>query len=239
MKKVIFGFFILASGFVMSCSKDTSCISGNKQVITETRDLKSFHSIYSNGSAEIYINPAGENGMRIEAESNIMPRIKTEVIDGRLNITTEGCINRHKTIKIYLGMTELREVELNGSGLIKCTETISSSTNSNKFKLNGSGNLEMITDALQTEAYTNGSGNIILKGAAADYKAFINGSGEIHSYDLIGRKVNVSITGSGDAEVYATDDLYVFINGSGNVYYKGNPASVNAKYDGSGDLIKK
>lgn len=240
MKKLILGSLIILAGiFIMSCAKDVNCINGNGEMISETREIAAFHSVYSNGSAEIYISPAEENSVKIEAESNIMPRIKTEVADGRLNISTEGCINKLKKIKIYLGMKELRSAEMNGSGLIKTTETMSSVTNSNSLYINGSGDIDVASDAMQTEASINGSGNISLTGAAAVFNAIINGSGEMHSYNFICRKVNVSVTGSGDAEVFATEELFVKFNGSGDVYYKGNPAKVDAKYDGSGKLIKK
>ena len=49
-------------------------------------------------------------------------------------------------------------------------------------------------------------------------------------------KADVTISGSGDAEVTVSDDLDVKITGSGDVYYKGNP-DLDVNITGSGEVI--
>ena len=52
--------------------------------------------------------------------------------------------------------------------------------------------------------------------------------------DLTGDEAEVN--GSGDVEVYASKSLYARVSGSGDIDYKGNPANVDKKTSGSGDV---
>ena len=65
------------------------------------------------------------------------------------------------------------------------------------------------------------------------------GSGNVKSFGFIVQKAEDDIKGSGDASVNVTQDLKVRINGSGSVYYQGNPPVVNSQISGSGKLIKQ
>ena len=46
----------------------------------------------------------------------------------------------------------------------------------------------------------------------------------------------MKIVASGNAELYVSQSLIVDIDGSGDVYYKGNP-SMSVSIEGSGDVI--
>ena len=65
----------------------------------------------------------------------------------------------------------------------------------------------------------------------------VAGSGNIHSFGLTTQSTEISITGSGNAEVYATKQLNVKVVGSGDVKYKGG-ASVDTHITGSGSASK-
>ena len=78
-------------------------------------------------------------------------------------------------------------------------------------------------DANTTKAEVAGSGTIRLAGKSNEAMFEIAGSGDVLAADMVAKKVNISIAGSGDAECHATDHLKVSIAGSGEVGYKGNP----------------
>ena len=50
------------------------------------------------------------------------------------------------------------------------------------------------------------------------------------------KDVEAKVNGSGDVEVYASKSLYARVSGSGDIDYKGNPANVDKKTSGSGDV---
>jgi hypothetical protein len=57
----------------------------------------------------------------------------------------------------------------------------------------------------------------------------------VHLFGLASLRAEVSIAGSGDVEVSATEALSASIAGSGDVHYRGKPA-VKRSIAGSGDV---
>ena len=68
-----------------------------------------------------------------------------------------------------------------------------------------------------------GSGGFKASGKTEQLTASIGGSGNIQAGRLAAREVQVSIGGSGEATVWAKDDLTISIGGSGEVNYYGDP----------------
>ena len=72
-------------------------------------------------------------------------------------------------------------------------------------------------------------------GTADFHEITISGAGEIKAFDLKSKSLHLRISGAGDAEVYATEELKVKISGAGKVRYKGNP-KVEKKISGAGSI---
>jgi len=83
----------------------------------------------------------------------------------------------------------------------------------------------------------SGSGNIsaIGVGTAISQDISISGSVSLNALNLPVQNSEVSISGSGDCKIYATETLNASISGSGNVIYKGNPV-VTSSISGSGTV---
>lgn len=83
----------------------------------------------------------------------------------------------------------------------------------------------------------NGSGKYTFNGTTPKLNLGGNGSGNFFGYNLISQNADVAINGSADQQVFVSGILNVWMNGSGNLYYKGNPATVNKFNNGTGLLI--
>jgi hypothetical protein len=93
-----------------------------------------------------------------------------------------------------------------------------------------------IEHANMVRSRVTGSGQIKLEGVAEVHDVVINGPGMVATAGLITQQSTVSIIGSGKCEVNSNDKLTVRINGSGKVFYSGNPANLNSNLSGSGEL---
>lgn len=67
----------------------TSCIrfvgfTGSGNVITEERTIADFDSISVSAGINLFIEQGDDEALTIEAEDNIVPRISTDVRNGRL-----------------------------------------------------------------------------------------------------------------------------------------------------------
>ncbi len=129
-------------------------------------------------------------------------------------------------------------VFINGSGsaAVYSARTLNST-------IPGSGSLDVdgMSDALQIVSEISGSGSIRFKnnGKAQKHDITIRGSGSVVAEKLQTNTVNVQISSSGDARIFATAVLEAQLDGSGSVYYDGEPSTINKTIRGSGRVRKR
>ena len=201
---------------------------------TDKREPGSFKEIALELSADVTVLKGESTSLVIEAQSNLIDKIKTKIRGDKLTISDEGCINSKERIKITVYLPELEALEVNGSGNIMVPDTFQ--VKDITLEINGSGDIKGKFIAAKIESDIRGSGNIILTGSANKHTMEILGSGNIKAGDLPSNSSEVRVSGSGDVFVYAIQNLDVKINGSGTVHYKGKP-SVNSSVNGSGKVV--
>lgn len=225
---------IIITALVVLFFNSCDCIKGEGPVESESRNLKNFDGIELDISAHVYLEKSDTFKFKIEAQENLLNEIETFVSAGMLRIQYEtSCVMSRKAIRIYIGMPELTEIEIGGSG-----DVISSSIfecRDLKLKISGSGSIDLEAIAGSVDCLINGSGDIDLSGSANELDVTIHGSGGVDADRTIARKVYVKVRGSGSTKVHAVDYLRADISGSGDIMYKGRP-DIDSDIDGSGDL---
>lgn len=210
-------------------------ISGNGNIVSESRNLSFFDEIESSGCFNVFITQDSVSEIIVEAEENLQPYIETKIAGNKLIIKTMRDKNLRNTrpINVYVRSEQIYQVTLSGSGYIKVNDFNSGYLT---LDISGSGEIDATGTTTTINANISGSGDILLSGNAgnSDYK--ISGSGDIRSYNLNQNSCNVNISGSGNCFVFVNDKLDVKISGSGDVNYIGNP-SVVANISGSGNVI--
>ena len=211
----------------------SGCESGRGRTVTESRFLPDYFSITNTISANVVIRQDLNTEFRITAPENLVDDIITRVIDGELIIDFRGCY-RNAQIDIFISNPIIEGVYNLGSGNIFGDNIWQS--NHLQLSISGSGSLdaEFVTDRLDSEI--TGSGRMDLFGSANRSEMRISGSGNINAFDLDCNDHEITITGSGNCQVYARDFLDVRISGSGNVIYQGQP-QINTSITGSGGVI--
>ena len=224
-----------------SCKKDHwyECKRANGHMTTEVRSLESFDEIELTESGDVYLfqdSSASTYRIEIEASDNIMDRIKTKVSGDRLTISTK-CIRgkSDRSYKIYV--PDVTKVTVSGSGNI-ITET-AFNVNALKLGISGSGSINFSGKADDLTIDISGSGDVKLSGSTTVLDLNVSGSGSISSFSMPADECMVSISGSGNCEVYVNKILDVSISGSGSVVYDGSPEAVNVSSSGSGTLTKR
>ncbi|NQU87302.1 MAG: DUF2807 domain-containing protein [Mariniphaga sp.] len=232
--------FILLSISVLFLLVSTSCIDnfsirGNGIKESESRFAQNFNKVKSSGAFNIHISNSNEYEVVINAETNILPYIETEVNGSTLNISIRGVHNLRNTLPmdVYISTPVLEGLKLSGSGEIITDYFVS---NNMDVTVSGSGLIETAVDCHLFEATVSGSGMVYVSGVADNSKIKISGSGKVDSYDMIVKDCDANISGSGD--IYANIErlLDASISGSGSVFYIGSP-DINAHISGSGKII--
>jgi hypothetical protein len=237
MKKLVFVLVLLGTSQLFSCCDDYPCIKGAGPVESRELFLPPINSFSYNGSGNVFVQKGEEQRITVEAQGNILDLLEIDVHGGHWDIDFDKCIKNMSEMKIYITLPEVEYVALSGSGRI---EGFTENEIFDEFavSLSGSGQIELDAFAPTIRADLTGSGRIILNGEAGHEIIRISGSGKYRGYDMEVNSADINISGSGDAEVSVEEYLDVDIQGSGNVFYYGNP-QVTSKVTGSGKVIKQ
>jgi len=84
------------------------------------------------------------------------------------------------------------------------------------------------------ESRISGSGNMKISGSAGNSTVKVVGSGNFTGRDLVTVTSAVHVSGSGKAQVNASDKVDAAVHGSGDVNYTGTAKIVNTSKSGSG-----
>jgi hypothetical protein len=228
---------MLIAAPVLHAQKPTT-VKGEGELVTQDRNAGSFNEIHTHGSFNVDITDAATNSVKVEAQQNLQEYIEIETSGNELHIRNKKGyhLKTDKDITIHVSASAIRAIILSGSGNIKSTNTLNSSDKL-FVRSAGSGNISLDIETSSLETSIAGSGNITLKGKTSDLNGKIAGSGNIRAKELQSATTSVQISGSGSAEVVATQKLNTNIAGSGDVKYWGD-ASVDSKVRGSGSVHK-
>jgi len=212
-------------------------VSGSGNIVTETRKVSGFDAISVEYPAQVLIKQGNTESLKIEAEDNLLPDIKTEVKNGTLEIfykkTGDKHVNPTKPVVITINVKDLKEVNFSSAGELTIDGL---KTDNLDVALNGAGNVELNEIAVKKLSVNlSGAGSMTASGAADDLDVNISGFGDFKGADLHVQTANVTISGAGSATVWVDDTLDVEISGAGSVDYYGSP-DVSKQVSGVGGM---
>ena len=241
MPKCLYGTLILSAALLFSGCEgadfvfNSVSVHGSGKVISENRSIRGIHEVELSGVGELNLHQGKEESLTVEAEDNLMPRIRTDVEGGRLRIGVERgfSLRPTTTIRYTLVVRDLTSLELSGSGKVvsgalRCSNLA--------VHLPGSGEIQIDQlDADNLDVGISGSGDIRIPGRVNHQTVRISGSGHYDGKELDSQSTEISISGSGDSTLWARDSLTAHISGSGDVAYYGSPR-VSKSISGSGEV---
>lgn len=227
-------FLLLAAGCILPSGE---LIRGNGDVQGETRSVSPFDAIDLQGSMQVLISPTNTQVVEVEAESNLLPYLKTTVENGRLTIRFDhgSRVMATRPVKVHVSAKDLGKLALSGSGVIRSEDTLFQEE-ALQLDLTGSGNMYLVVHTPEITSRITGSGDLHIKGLTRQLRVTLTGSGSFQGDQLKSEEANTRITGSGSARVFASRKLDATILGSGNVHYGGDP-EVQSHVTGSGKVM--
>lgn len=223
-------------GFFTSCEKDL-CVHGSGPIVNQTLDIEELNGFDLFGSFNVILKNGPIQKISAIGQQNIIDQLSYDVNNGIWKIAfEEGCYNDYD-LTIEFEVPNINEFGISGSGSIQIVDEFDSLVNLNIFN-SGTGGI-FTNDSLIISTFLNidisGSGSISLKGKVPNQNITISGSGSYTAFNLESTACVVSIPGSGNCEVNASNTLDAFLSGSGSLYYIGSPV-INANITGSGTI---
>ena len=198
---------------VAACDDDPDAVRGSGTIVTETREVDGFDEIHLEGRGDVTVEVGDRESLTIETDDNLLPLIRTDVRDSRLVIRPDEPLSPSDEIEFRIEAIEFEGVSIAGSA-----DVVATNVGCDTFTVS-----------------VAGSGSFDIDGACDGLEVDIAGSGDLDGEGLLVSRAEVSIAGSGDVIVNATDELEASIAGSGSVVYLGDPAT-SVDVSGSGEV---
>ncbi len=235
---------ILLPIIVWSCSKDNGYdygeegAAGSGNVVNyKVYDGDGVRRVIVKTNADIIIRQGGRTIVEAESDDNLQQWIRAAASGETLYITTSKKL-RPTRIKIYItAPSGSFSVALNGKGNISNEGNLG--FDSFGAEINGTG--DIIISRLESEVsnlHISNSGNISMTGKGENVHAEIEGRGNIGLMNFTADRADYRLAGAGNIEACASRSLRAEINGSGNVFYRGNPVR-KIVITGYGNVFKK
>lgn len=210
---------------------------GSGNVISQTREVSGFDAVNVAYPAQVLIKQGKAESLKIEAEDNLLPNLKTQVKNGTLEIFYKRENGKHvnptKTPIITIVVKDLTNVDFTSAGELTIDGL---KTNALDVSLSGAGNMKL--DKILVKALSvslSGAGSSTASGTADDLNLTISGFGDFKGPDLHSQDARVDISGAGSATVWVDNNLDAEISGAGSVSYYGS-ASVTKQISGVGGV---
>jgi hypothetical protein len=241
-KNILVLLFSALTIFIVSACTITIPVNvnqGSGKVVTESRDVSNFSKVSLLGIGELEISVGSSESLKIEAEENIIQKIKTEVKGDTLEISFEDHFNimPTKPIRFLLTVKQLTGIEVSGAGNVKLADLQSDALD---VVLNGAGNIS--ASGLQLghlDVELNGAGSFEVSGKITDQTVTLGGAGSYQAKDLESTSAKVTLSGAGSATLWVTGSLDAKLSGVGSLDYYGSPAKVSQDISGLGSINDK
>lgn len=233
---------LLLVSLITSCEKICDCAKSTGEITSEYRITNFFNQIELYNNIDLVIHIDSTPKLKITAGKNLISEITTENENGILKIRNKNNCNWTRDFNTTT-IVEVWTPSLNnllsqdGTGDIYFADSLYcnpfffdsySSTGLFHFKLKG----------IEAHLSINtGPADITATGVVNNFYLYGAGYGKLDCVNLHSDYVYVTNKGTNDCYVNAQMLIDAQVYGAGNIYYKGNPASIVKKELGKGKLI--
>ena len=234
----------IAAILFVSAIMTTSCIdmswnsvSGNGNVTTEERPVtEDFTSVRGSAGMDVYLTAGDENKIVVEADENLMPIIKTEIVNGKLKIWADQNISRSKSQKVHVTYVKLEGIEASSGA-----DVIGNSVVKSEFlTLKSSSGADLEVDVMAKDLFADVSSGADLKvsGRATKLQAEASSGSDLKARELEVKICEAKASSGADITVHVTDEMVGKASSGGDIKYYGDPTAVSVKDGASGSVRK-
>lgn len=241
INRIFAAFFVLL--LFSQCKKENmgDCLKSTGTVVTEFRELEDFNRIEVFDNVNVFIHFGESPNAEIEAGSNLLKSIETEVVGETLYIRNNNKCNWVRSfevpINIHLTSTNLIEIVARGVGNIETIDTINTDELLvEQWESSGTVKLRLNTNKVYLKSNT-GPADFECSGSSEFLYAYSSGYGIFRLEEVTSVDAYIWNKGTGDIYVNASNSLEILLNYIGDVYYTGNPETLNITSTHNGQAI--
>lgn len=192
-------------------------VKGSGNVVSEKRDLSGFSGVDVGGVFKVDITSQKDFSVTVEADDNLLPLIKTEVIGGVLRITSEQRIKSPNSLRVHISAPDINDLNASGASDV----TLAAVKNS----------------ALSVDS--SGASKVGVDGETSNLTVDVSGASKILAEDLKTVDANIDASGASYVNVNVSGVLKSDASGASRILYAGSPTSVQKKTSGASRVSPK
>ncbi|MFA5328496.1 MAG: head GIN domain-containing protein [Prolixibacteraceae bacterium] len=224
------GMLLFQSGLVRAAESNSD---------RQTRKISGFHGISVTSGIDLYLTQKNTEEVVVEADSDDLNKIITEVEGGilKIYIKEKSWFNLNwnsKPRKVYVSFKSMDKLEASAGSDVNSESML----NLDKLKLDASSGsdvkLELELEELRVES-SSGS-DISLKGRTNILEASSSSGSDIDASDLQSKKCVASVSSGSDIKVNVSEELNADASSGGEIVYTGNPKTKDINESSGGDV---
>ncbi len=233
---------IVLTGFIFGgCSDQYFYTEGNGDIITQTLELDPFTAINLQGVDDVDISYGTVQEVKVTGDANIVGRVLTNVSGDTWDIRLERGHYRNYDLKYYITVPQINAIS--NEGVARVVVNDFENTGDLDLNIQGTGLIELNRMENTRNLYINveGLGRVHGYGefpSLENLDIVITGAGSFLGFPIVAEDCFIDVSGTGKCEVSAENNLDVFIEGAGAVYYKGYP-EVRQNISGLGTVASR
>lgn len=207
----------------------------------EFRDLLGFDAITVGGGFDVKIRQGDEFVVEVITSDDSFDHVHTEVRDSTLDIHRArggkffGLFPADADVAVTLPV--LTSATARGASDIETVGSISG--DSLRIAASGGADVDMDVQVTTLEVITSGGADVDLSGTAESVSVKASGGSDLFARSLTARDVQLQTSGGSDVDVAVTERISGSVSGGSDVNYSGQPAVVDVKVSGGGDLSNR
>ncbi len=205
------------AGTAAAFSIGNDTIEGSGDMETRELDLKEFQKIDVGGAFDLEITLGDEQKVTMTIDDNLWDNLEAEVHGSTLEIGWDKNCQPDDDCTVVIVVRELKGMEIHGAADV---EIEGYRGDSFSFDVSGAAELEM-------------------DGEVDRLDINVSGAGDIDTRELMAKSVEISVSGAGEAKVYASESFEGRVSGVGNIHYWGDPEHQKTKVSGLGNIKSK
>jgi len=208
----------------------------------ETRQVSGFHGISVSSGIDLYLTQKNTEEVVVEAESDDLNKIITEVEGGilKIYIKQKSWLNLNWNSdprKVYVSFKTLDKLQA-ASGSDVVSESVLKLDKLNLDASSGS-DVKLELEANDLSVDSSSGSDIKLKGKSSFMQVSASTGSDIDASGLETKKCNASTSSGSDIRINVTEELDANASTGGDISYSGNPAQKNINESSGGDVHKR
>jgi len=238
IKIIKFLSLLFCTTLLIACNKSNNEVDVTP-IVDKVYKVSDIKILYMGGVGNIYLSQGDSEKMLIKANEDLFDKIFVANSDHKLIFDTQDGISlgNNEKIDVYITIKKISEIDLSGVGNFETTNQLI--TDSLIINSTGVGNLDLDVACTLLKVSLKGTGNSNFTGKASMVYFDKSGVGNLNSSLLYAEILHINNSGVGNADVYASKEIYITSSGIGNLIYRGDAVVKELNISGIGTVSKQ